>query len=94
MHPEFVWETYPLCDYEQYSIGNSPKLLVCFSNKEIHTCEYIPDPFSTLFGSKCLPSHWKLSFEGAELIRDHNQISVVRALAVEKPAPEFNIKQA
>jgi hypothetical protein len=76
MHPEFVWGTYPLGDYDQYSIGTPPELLICFSNDQIPNCEDIPDAFSTFYGEKCGPAHWSISDKAAELICGHNQIAV------------------
>lgn len=76
MHPDYTWRTFPLSDYDQYSIGNPPELLICFSHDQIANCEDIPDAFSTFYGEVCEPSHWKISAEAAALIREHNQIAV------------------
>ena len=81
MHPEFIWGTHQLSDYDQYSIGSPPEVLICFSREDIANCEYIPDAFSTFYGEQCDPSHWSLSAEAAGLIRDHNQIAVAGPLS-------------
>ena len=90
IHPEFNWGTFPLTDYDQYSIGSPPELLICFSHDEITNCEEIPDAFSTFYGEQCAPSHWKLTVKAAELIRDHNQIAVAGPIIESTPLTKFN----
>ncbi len=78
MHPELRWETFPLCDYDQYAELGAPDVLVSFSLSVEDDIEGIVDPYSTLLGDECEPSAWGVSSEAAELMREHNQVFVAK----------------
>jgi hypothetical protein len=78
MHSEIIWGEYPLGDYDQYAEEGSPDVLVCFSNEDADMENGLVDPYSTLLGERCDPSHWGLSEQAATLIQAYNQVFVSR----------------
>ncbi|TPG88090.1 hypothetical protein EAH72_33740 [Pseudomonas caspiana] len=78
LHPELQWGEYPLGDYDQYAEIDAPDVLVCFSNEDVELDEGLVDPYSTLMGERCDPSHWGLSEHAAQLIQAHNKIFIAK----------------
>jgi hypothetical protein len=78
LHPELQWGEFPLGDYDQYAEADAPEVLVCFGNGEGELDEGLVDPYSTLMGERCEPSHWGLSEPAAQLIQAHNKVFIAK----------------
>lgn len=78
LHPEIVWTTYPLCDYDQHAEVNAPETLVSFGHPDVDLDEGLVDPYSTIYGNLCEPATWGISEEAAQLIQAHNQVYMAR----------------
>lgn len=85
LHPERHWGEYPLGDYDQYAEIGAPDILVCFSNEEGELDEGLVDPYSTMMGEHCDPSHWGLSERAAQLIQAHNKVFVAKYPSCDGP---------
>lgn len=76
MHPEIQWGEWPLGDYEQCAELDAPDILVCFGSKKENIEEGLADPYSTMIGDRCEPSHWGISVQAAEMVAAHNRVTV------------------
>lgn len=92
MHPDIPWSLFPLGDYDQYAEVNAPDVLVSFGSTNEAMEEGVVDPYSTMLGEVCEPSHWGLSVEAAELIQAHNQVSITKYPNCD--APKFQLLNA
>lgn len=78
MHPDHLWGTTPLADYDQYADTGAPAVIIFFALDFHMNRLEIPDPYSDIYGSAVAPSTWGLSDEAAKLLREHNTINVSR----------------
>lgn len=76
LHPEIRWGEYPMGDYIEHAEEGAPDVLVCFGNEDADMEDGLVDPYSTLYGEPCDPSHWGISEQAAQLIKSHNRVSV------------------
>lgn len=85
LHPELFWALFPLGDYDQYAEIDAPDTLVCFGRDESELDEGLVDPYSTMLGTACEPSHWGVSVEAAQIIQRYNRVFVAKYSACDGP---------
>ncbi|MCS8413352.1 hypothetical protein N0754_18785 [Pseudomonas aeruginosa] len=78
LQPERQWGEYQLGDYAQYAELTAPEVLICFSSGDHDLSDGLVDPYSTFYGQPCMPAHWGLSEQAAQLIQAHNQVHLSR----------------
>lgn len=87
MHPQLFWGTLPLGDYCQWAESDAPEMLICFRKNA--QAEDMVDPFATILGSECAPSHWGISPEAGALISAHNKVFVSGSRLEIRPATDL-----
>ncbi|NDP49499.1 MAG: hypothetical protein GZ085_14145 [Sulfuriferula multivorans] len=78
LHPEMLWSTFPLGDYDQYAEIDAPDVLVCFGRDEEELDDGLVDPYSTMLGTACEPSVWGISEEAAKIIQCYNRVFIAQ----------------
>ncbi|WP_116827197.1 MULTISPECIES: hypothetical protein [Pseudomonas syringae group] len=94
MHPQLKWGTYPLSDYDMYAELDAPEVLVCFGSEDLDLEYGLVDPCSTFTGKRCLPAHWGISGEAAEMIQAHNKVFVSKYPNFDGPRASGEIRES
>lgn len=78
MHPELLWGTRELGDYDQLADIDAPDIVIYFSKHFHSNRDEMPDAYSDFCGSKVPPSENGVSEGAAKLLRQHNKINFIR----------------
>ncbi|KZN20443.1 MULTISPECIES: hypothetical protein [Pseudomonas] len=85
MHPEMLWGTVELGDYDQVAYSDAPAIVIYFAQAfSENSRNEMPDAYANIFGSPVEPSANGMSEEAAKLLREHNKINFVRDLNCKK----------
>ena len=89
MHPELLWGTIELGDYNQYADIDAPAVLIYFSKHFYTNREEMPDAYADFCGNKFTPAQNGVSDAAAKLLREHNKINFIRDIPGKKAAWVF-----
>jgi hypothetical protein len=79
MHPDRLWGTTELGDYNQFADADAPAIIIVFFSLDFGSDRFeVADPYSNAFGSKAEPSSWGLSDAAAQLLQGHNKVHCSR----------------
>jgi hypothetical protein len=79
MHPELLWGTIELGDYDQNAYSDAPAIVIYFAQSfSENDRNEMPDAYANICGSPVAPSANGMSEEAAKMLREHNKIDFVR----------------
>jgi hypothetical protein len=78
LHPNLLWGTAELGDYDQFADTDAPAHFIYFSPHFDQNREEFPDPYTDLYGAPDEPSAHGLSDDAARVLRQHNKIHLLR----------------
>ena len=78
MHPELLWGTIELGDYDQSADADAPSIVIFFSRDFCQNRDEMPDAYADFCGSPVAPSENGVSVDAAKVLRQHNKINFVR----------------